>query len=186
MFGLYEHELNGWLDAVLPQIDQILDVGANDGYFTFGCAAALQRLGKPVRILAFEPITSHVHQLMRARAESGFDDSSINIVQASVGRSVGTKTVILDQFAGNGKTRALIKVDVEGGELEVIAGARAWLNPTNFFLIEIHSAEGLVILQQEFADVSLKLRRIDQRPLPFLGRETRDVSNWWLVSDQQG
>jgi hypothetical protein len=38
-FGVYEHELNSWLEQVLRRVTRVLDIGANDGYFTFGCAA---------------------------------------------------------------------------------------------------------------------------------------------------
>jgi hypothetical protein len=44
IFGLYEHELNDWLTCVLQRLDTVLVVGANDCYFTFGCAAAFRRL----------------------------------------------------------------------------------------------------------------------------------------------
>ena len=46
ILGVYEHELNPWLEQALRRVTRVLDVGANDGYFTFGCAAAFQRLGK--------------------------------------------------------------------------------------------------------------------------------------------
>jgi hypothetical protein len=93
--------------------------------------------------------------------------------------------VVLDQFLTdrNGGGRALIKIDVEGAELEVIEGGTAWLTPTNFFLIEVHNLEGLVALKKEFLEVGLRLLQVDQKPLPLLGRETRGVNNWWLVSD---
>ena len=55
VFGVYEHELNGWIEGALQRVDNVLDVGANDGYFTFGCAAALHRTGKTGHIIAFEP-----------------------------------------------------------------------------------------------------------------------------------
>jgi histidinol-phosphate/aromatic aminotransferase/cobyric acid decarboxylase-like protein len=77
----------------------------------------------------------------------------------------------------------LINIDVEGAELEVIAGASKWLNPKNFFLIEVHYAEFLPQLQQQFSKNGIVLRQVNQQPLPFLGRETRSSLNWWLVSD---
>ena len=55
MFEIYERELNSWLEQVLRRVTRVLDVGANDGYFTFGCAAAFGRLGKTGEIIAFEP-----------------------------------------------------------------------------------------------------------------------------------
>ncbi len=39
VIGVYEHELNPWLSERLARADGLFDVGANDGYFTFGCAA---------------------------------------------------------------------------------------------------------------------------------------------------
>ncbi len=55
VFGLYEHELNGWLEQVLRRVNRMLDVGANDDYFTLGSAVAFRRLGKAGEIFAFEP-----------------------------------------------------------------------------------------------------------------------------------
>jgi Methyltransferase FkbM domain len=185
IFGLYEHELNGWLKTVLPQIDRVLDVGANDGYFTFGCAAAMQRMGKPVRIVAFEPVAYHVRQLQQARDKVNLSEASIKIVQANVGRAAGPGVVTLDQFRVESDccARTLIKIDVEGAELDVITGGMAWLVPTNFFLIEIHSCDGLVAIRKMFSKACLNLVQINQRPLPLLGRETRVATNWWFVSE---
>src|SRR5690242_8237747 len=45
VFGVYEHELNGWIDEALSRARQVIDVGGNDGYFTFGAAAAMRRMG---------------------------------------------------------------------------------------------------------------------------------------------
>ena len=42
MLGLYEHELNAWLELALGRAKRVIDIGANDGYFTFGSAAALR------------------------------------------------------------------------------------------------------------------------------------------------
>jgi hypothetical protein len=63
IFGLYEHELNSWLEAALRRVSLVVDVGANDGYFTFGCAAAFHRLGKSREIIAFEPQEQHFQTL---------------------------------------------------------------------------------------------------------------------------
>ena len=63
ILGVYEHELNPWLEQALRRVTRVLDVGANDGYFTFGCAAAFQRLGKAGEIVAFEPQDQHILKL---------------------------------------------------------------------------------------------------------------------------
>src|SRR4051812_30301925 len=63
IFGLYERELNSWIEMALRRIDRVLDVGASNGYFTFGCAAALHRLGRSGDIVSFEPQARHVQEL---------------------------------------------------------------------------------------------------------------------------
>ncbi len=184
VFGLYEHELNGWVASVLPRVDQILDVGANDGYFTFGCAAAMRRLGKSPRVIAFEPNPFHVRQLEHARQWAQFAEASVRIIQSEVGRDAGPQVVTLDQFwfTSGTKAKTLIKIDVEGAELDVIAGGLSWLKPENFFLIEVHREDALSKIADIFQDAGLCLAQVDQRPLPVLGREVRHPGNWWLVT----
>lgn len=70
-----------------------------------------------------------------------------------------------------------------GAEIEVVAGASMWLNPTNYFLIEVHDASFLDILTQKFSAQGIKLRQVNQQALPVIGRETRTDLNWWLVSE---
>ncbi len=179
-FGLYEHELNAWLERALDQVSRVLDVGANDGYFTFGCAAALHRRGREASIVAFEPQRRHVEQLAAA-ARHHVPGIDIEIIPAMVGKVAGEGTTTLDARQGE-RDRTLIKIDVEGAEVDVIEGAQSWLRPSNLFLIEVHRRPYLDVLVQRFASRGLALVRVDQRPLPVLGREARDAENWWLVS----
>jgi hypothetical protein len=179
-FGLYEHELNDWLELALDRVSSVLDVGANDGYFTFGCAAALHRRGSKANITAFEPQRRHVEQLTTA-ARHQVPGITIEVVPAMVGRAVGDGTTTLDACRGE-RDRTLIKIDVEGGEIDVVEGARSWLRPSNLFLIEVHRRSYLKALTDRFAQSGLQLIQIDQQPLPVLGREARDAENWWLVS----
>lgn len=178
--GLYEHELNGWLERALDRVSRVLDVGANDGYFTFGCAAALHRRGVGAEVVAFEPQGRHVEALTAAaRRQPG--DIRIEIVPAMVSRTVGEGMTTLDACPG-GRDQTLIKIDVEGAELDVIDGAQSWLRPSNLFLIEVHRRPYLDALMDRFAAQGLALVQVNQQPLPVLGREVRDVDNWWLVS----
>jgi hypothetical protein len=191
IFGLYEHELNSWLERVLPQIDTVLDVGANDGYFTFGCAAAFQRLGITAEILAFEPQSGHCEQLRASQRSQPAGKVKITLEQAMVGKDAGPGVTTLDAAArqyfpdlpaGSKPRRALVKIDVEGAEGDVIAGAASWLHPENFFLIEVHTEPLLAALQTRFAEAGIKLVQYNQKPLPLIGREHRIEANWWLVT----
>jgi hypothetical protein len=186
-FGIYEHELNPWLEQVLQRVSRVIDVGANDGYFTFGCAAAFRRLRKNGQILSFEPQQQHMDTLQSSLTKQPFIPTKITLLQKSVGCEVGSGVTTLDAIRWdtgepNCRTGTLIKIDVEGSELEVLRGASSWLKPTNYFVIEIHEESLLAKVERLFALQRLRLHRVDQRPLPLIGREMRSERNWWLVS----
>ena len=186
--GLYEHELNGWLSAALRNVDRIVDVGANDGYFTFGCVAAFQRCSVKGSIIAFEPEERHATSLHRTSCLQQANDVTVKIMQSFVGREVAPGFTTLDAMTGafgpgQPRTNTLIKIDVEGAEMEVIAGAQSWLQPSNAFVIEVHKRSYIEMIQTIFSERGLVLKQIDQRSLPVLGRENRAEENWWLVSD---
>src|SRR5262245_56742557 len=96
MFGLYEHELNPWLKKALPRVTRVLDIGANDGYFTFGCAAAFHRLGKTGEIIAFEPESQHFDSLQQSVHRQPTGSIQIRLVQSRVGNEVRHGTTTLD------------------------------------------------------------------------------------------
>jgi hypothetical protein len=161
----------------------VLDVGANDGYFTFGCAAAFSRLGVRGEIISFEPQAKHVEVLRKSIAAQGALGVRFTIIQALVGREVVDNMISLDALPTNDRRHTLIKIDVEGAELEVIQGAHTWMNASNLFIIEVHKEEYLGLLTSMFLEKGLTLVQVNQRPVPFLGREKREESNWWLASD---
>jgi len=184
MMGLYERELNDWIEDALKQVSSVVDVGANDGYFAFGCAAAFRRLGKSGRIVAIEAQTQHIEKLKHSLSGEISDLVSIELIHAFAGRESGNGFVRLDELDPTFRRhKTLIKIDVEGAEIDVIEGAKDWMHPDNLFLIEVHHEEYLTKLRQIFDGAGLKLIQIDQQPHPILGRECRDIGNWWLVSE---
>jgi hypothetical protein len=170
------------LEEALRRVARVLDVGANDGYFTFGCAAAFRRLGKPGEIISFEPQGRHVADLRASVAAQGDSAIRFEIVQALVGQAPGDGVVTLDAWLENDRRNTLVKIDVEGAELDVVEGATSWLEASNLFLIEVHQEETVGKIQDRFSERGLELECIRQRPLPFLGHEQRQESNSWLVS----
>ena len=191
VLGIYEHELNGWLTAVLPNVNTVIDIGANDGYFTFGCAAAFQRLKKQGKVLAYEPEPQMFESLRLSVQKHQDSQVQIFIHKCFVGANISSEETTLNEIArqgGAGKLpeNTLIKMDVEGAEIDVISQASAWLNSTNYFLIEVHEEPFLKILTETFDAHGLKLKQINQHPLPIIGYETRSRLNWWLVSDLSG
>ena len=181
--GLYEHELNGWLSNALERVTRVLDVGANDGYFTFGCAAAFRRRGVRGEIIAFEAQEQHVVELRAGIANQEPGNVSIEVRHCYVGKASGGAFRALDDLDITDRTRTLIKLDVEGAEMDVIAGATSWIASSNPFVIEVHKREYIEALQKIFLDKGVRLALVEQQPLPLLGREERDIDNWWLVSE---
>jgi hypothetical protein len=186
MFGLYEHELNDWLEGVLPRVDTVLDVGGNNGYFTFGCAAAFRRMQKCAKIYTYEPQASHCALMRSTLVRKSDENVQISIEQCFVGKEKGDGVQTLDTATAKASDLSagptLIKIDVEGAELDVIDGASKWLKRENYFLIEVHRADYLDLLQKRFAAAGLRLEQRNQRYLPILGREHREEANWWLVT----
>jgi hypothetical protein len=182
MLGLYEHELNGWLELALGRVNRVIDVGANDGYFTFGSAAAFLRLAKRGEIFGFEPQAEHVQELRDSIAVQARTHIRFQIIHALVGRELREGVTTLDALQVNDRRNTLVKIDVEGAELAVVAGARSWLEASNLFVIEVHEERFLAQLRQIFAERGQKLVQINQRSLPLIGREARDKNNWWLVT----
>ena len=182
VLGLYEHENNAWLARALRGARRVIDVGAGDGYFTFGSAAVLARAGGAGEVHAFESDPRLARGLAEAAAASP-ERGRIHVVNAAVGRVTAPGAACLDDLDVTDRADTLVKIDVEGAEIDVVDGAASWLVPSNRFLIEVHQAEYLVALQETFAARGLGLRRVDQRPLPIVGAERRDAANWWLVSE---
>lgn len=187
ILGLYEHELNDWLEQLIPRVETVLDVGANDGYFTLGCAAAFRRKRRRARIFAFEPQTVCCQQIRAAVNLKAAPAVSVSVEQTVVGNEESPGMTTLNAFLMRCSPaveprRALIKIDVEGAELMVVDGGSAWLHSSNYFLIEVHEERYVPLLQKRFADAGITLERRDQKPLLFLGREQRAEANCWLVS----
>ncbi|HKS08729.1 MAG TPA: FkbM family methyltransferase [Pyrinomonadaceae bacterium] len=181
VFGLYEHELNAWLESALCLTSRVIDVGANDGYFTFGCAAAFRRLRKRSEIVAFEPKTEHFRTLSESLNSQPNGLVEFNLINSFVGADESVDSKTLDSIQGD-RQDTLIKIDVEGAEEDVLAGASSWLRESNYFLIEVHKEHFLESIPRLFKSHGLTLDQIDQRPLKLLGREMRDEQNWWLVT----
>lgn len=185
IFGIYEHELNPWLAASLPRVKRVIDVGANDGYFMFGCAAFFRRRRQAVQIIGLEPEPESTCLLQESLRLQRDPSIQFELIPRFAGGRCSENTVTLDSLAVTEKANTLIKIDVEGAELAVIYGAESWLNASNLFLIEVHDPKFLPRLQETFSRKAMRLTLIQQRPIPLLGREQRQVDNCWLVSSLQ-
>lgn len=143
--GVYEFAPTELVKAYLQPGDVFVDVGANIGYYTLLAGA---RVGTTGRVLAFEPYAPVRERLLRNIALNQLNN--IEVIASCVGSSTGRIFLAAPQLASNagtatmqdsfsagsvevgvvrldeamaGRGAALIKVDVEGHEAAVFAGA---------------------------------------------------------------
>lgn len=164
--GSFEPRELEFLARRLPQADLFVDVGANAGYFT---CLARQR---GTRVVAIEPAVHNVDLLVRNISANGWTDVEVFPVGLAERPGLGTLygdgtgASLVTRWAGVSETwkrtiplttldvllagrfpaeRLLIKVDVEGAEYGVLAGARQTLSrsPAPVWLVEVCFTENL-------------------------------------------
>jgi FkbM family methyltransferase len=147
----HPHEPHVWA-ALVPLLlpgTTFVDVGANVGLFALPAA---RRVGPSGRVIAVEPLSDNVQLLCAAAARNRFDNLDVMPFAASDRRGVVTvvsrrettnsftppdrvvrpsspcaPSAPLDALLGNFARIDLVKIDVEGYEPAVLAGARELL-----------------------------------------------------------
>jgi FkbM family methyltransferase len=168
LFGKpYEPEVSGLIEGLLQPGDVFVDVGANEGVFS---VLAGLRVGEGGRVIAVEPQQRLHRVLLRNRSLNGLGSVMTILAMglgAELGESTlelasdlntgaSGRRRVWSIGAGRQKMRVapldkvvrklgletirLIKVDCEGGEVEVIAGARRTLSAgkVGALLVEYH------------------------------------------------
>lgn len=166
-FGTYERKESVLVRRLLRPGDAVWDVGANIGYYALLAAACV---GPEGRVVAFEPFPAAGARLQENVRLNGF--AQVRCVQAAVTdtdgratlfhdgahpdgvasllrtgqglREVQCATVSLDRFRQDSGERPplLVKVDVEGAEMAVLAGAAGLLSGTEapMLLVEMEDS----------------------------------------------
>lgn len=178
--GLYERELHHWMRALGRQAKTAIDVGAADGAYSL---YFLMRTG--VRsVFAFESDPGALDRLRTNLRLNGLeDDDRLDVLTAAAGTG-RDHTVALDSLASRIEAPCVVKVDVEGHEIDVLGGAEGLLERRGVsWIIETHSLElekeCVRALRAHHLHVRLvspawwRLAVPEQRPIPH---------NRWLVA----
>lgn len=157
--GRFESSRLASMMALLRPGDRFWDVGAHKGYVAL---AAARRVGPSGRVVAFEPAERNRRYLRRHVAwnrPGNLDVESVALSDVSgeaafggTGSSIayrlgqGDETVrsrtIAELIEGGGRAPpSVLKVDVEGSEARVLAGAGAHLSRVELLFVAIHGPE---------------------------------------------
>lgn len=162
VIGRYEPAIQAVLESTLRAGDVAFDIGANLGYFTLVMA---KQVGPRGRVVSFEPDPEMFSALTRNVGRNVGDSDGIIAVPAALGAEAGAGRFARGSRSTRGKVVSaggdlevdlmkvddaadrfgvprLLKIDVEGAELDVLRGAPTVLKSEKpLVLVELHSEE---------------------------------------------
>ena len=194
ILGIYELEVQSALLVYLERGDVAYDIGAHLGYFTL--LSAIQ-VGYEGHVYAFEPLPQNIAHIqkhlrnnrlnshctvvpMAVSSTSGAaklhwtgNESTPSLIPNGDGNFLTVRTITLDEFCEKRHQPSLVKIDVEGAEIEVLKGATYLLSasPAPIWIVEIHTPENdrsvRVIFQHYGYQLEyLPVRHSRKRPYP--------------------
>jgi precorrin-6B methylase 2 len=177
--GLNERELAEVLLGSSRHVRTALDVGASEGSYTL-----FLLLRTPAnRVVAFEPDDAARSLLERNLRLNGLAGSErIRVVPQAVGD--GHDTVALDTLLPEIEMPCFVKIDVEGGEADVLRGSVELLKRGDVrVIVEVHSAalerECISLMKEAGLAVDVVENAWWRRLLP---EQRNEAVNRWLVA----
>ncbi len=179
-WGLYELDTELFFRAVLRPGDLAGDVGANEGILT---TVAAKLVGPSGTVIACGPDPAPREVLRRAVARNRLVNVEI------VPKAIGAHGTTVESVVGGRKPR-LVKIDVDGPELDVLGGMSPVLGDRPYLVIELADAKTAPVIldmvrtlgyqtyasRMKFARVLPVERITDLRALP-VRFERREVAN---------
>lgn len=129
----YEPHVASHFCSLLREGTKVVDVGASLGYYTL---LAAKRVGKNGEVSAFEPNPFRFKYLLKAIQINGWKNVTAHKLFVSDFDSPEKNTVTLDSIVADGAD--VVKVDVEGMELQVLRGMKRLLSKGVKVICEVH------------------------------------------------
>lgn len=164
--GIYEQQLQAWLLKNTPSGAACLDIGAADGYFSL----LMAKLAGPKGIVyAFEPSERGNHIAGNFELNANQPLAKIETHRAFVGRETtgDQRHIAMDEFFSRAGARqpSVVKIDVDGGEIEVLEGMKETLSARKPALsVEVHSHKLLDEVLKICFDQGYKVEVCDPPP----------------------
>jgi|TARA_B100001971_G_C18120684_1_gene499271 FkbM family methyltransferase len=163
--GLWEPEVTQFISSKVRQGMTVFDIGADIGYYSLLLA---KLVGPTGLVFSFEPIPKAKWYLDKNIEMNGLDNvrsfdfalfdepgvacleapltlSKINLSKKKLsGKDIQVEMKVFDEWKAKGELNRvdLVKLDVEGAELNVLRGMKATLqNQKPAILVEVHSQE---------------------------------------------
>jgi FkbM family methyltransferase len=183
--GSYEFDKQRWFAQTVQPGAVVFDLGGHVGYYTL---LASELVGPAGRVITFEPLPRNLHYLRRHLALN--KAGNVTVVEAAVSDRAGSAlfdegpssfegrvgahgrlqvtTVALDELVRSGALPMpnVMKIDIEGAELDALQGARIVLSsarPTLF--LSTHSSAVHQACCELLRSLGYALTPIDGQPL---------------------
>lgn len=203
--GACEPEIVHLMHRVLQPGDVAVDGGANVGFFT--CLMA-QLVGKSGLVYAIEPAPANIRKLEHNLANNKF--SNVRVVKSPLYSSHAEVTLHLAPHSGcnslapsgdtvgrmltvattidtmlDGQVPKLIKLDIEGAEVQAILGASKALTSQPYVVVELNEAAlfrfgtskaGLRIIMEQMFNYEMWMLQTDGRFPLMVPRQTEFIS----------
>lgn len=179
--GLFEKETHAWLSRLSKGIMTAIDIGVAYGEYTLYFLSKTQAK----RVFAFEPDISLFPYFYKNLKLNELDQSMrLEISHRFLGVSDTEQTIRLDSLANSIQAPCFIKMDVDGAEEEILAGARK-INglPDMRWLIETHSKDLEVACEEILRASGFQTRIVPNAPWRAVVPEQRPIEqNRWLAA----
>jgi hypothetical protein len=182
--GLHEREVQKWLASRSARYQSAADIGAGEGEYTLYFLKKTQAR----RVWAFEPLIESREILERNLALNGFEhEERLTLSTQFVGVDPDGQ-ISLDSLASQMPLPCLIKVDVDGGEADILRSATTFLRQAGVdWLIETHSRDLEEVCRAILSAAGYEVRVISNAWWRFLLPENRPIPhNRWLVAELSG
>lgn len=132
--GLDEREIIKPMRGLIGKSETLIDIGANDGYYTLAFLHS-----SATSIIACEPGPAVKEIIANAEANGYSVGDRFQIVRTAIGMSAGC--IPISQLVAGKKEPIFIKVDVDGGEFDVLQSADSCATIRLSWIVETHSKE---------------------------------------------